>query len=279
MAGTLFVVATPIGNLEDITLRALRVLREVQLIAAEDTRRTARLLARHEIRTPTTSLHEHNETAKLPRILERLERGEQVALVSDAGTPTIADPGRRLVQSALAAGIRVEPVPGPSAILAAVMACGLDVTWFTFLGFPPVRSRDRNVWFSRLTTAEGPVVFFEAPHRIRRTLEEIRTKLGDVPATLGRELTKVHEEFVKGPISSILEHLTVPKGELTVVLDLGHTTYISSRAIPPNELCLGLTTEHTPASRRDDIRLFATRYGLTPNQLYELIETSRKDVK
>src|SRR3954465_13602822 len=163
MPGTLFVVATPIGNLEDITLRALRVLREVAIIAAEDTRRTAHLLARHAIATPTTSLHEHNESAKSPSLVARLQNGERIALVSDAGTPTVSDPGGRLIRAAIDAGIRFEPIPGPSAILAALTVSGLPTDTFTFLGFPPTRSKDRKAWFDRLQTVGGTVVFFEAP--------------------------------------------------------------------------------------------------------------------
>src|SRR5579864_2911893 len=155
MSGTLFVVATPIGNLEDVTLRALRVLREVSLIAAEDTRRTARLLARYAISTPTTSLHEHNEHRKSGAIVERLKRGESVALVSDAGTPTVSDPGGRLIQAAIAAGIRLEPLPGPSAALAALAVSGMPTASFTFLGFPPTRSKDRADWLQRLKQVAG----------------------------------------------------------------------------------------------------------------------------
>src|SRR6195256_6406956 len=150
MAGTLFVVATPIGNLEDITVRALRVLREVALIAAEDTRRTAHLLARHAITTPTTSLHEHNEAGKSAALVARLEAGESIALVSDAGTPTVSDPGSLLIRAAIDAGVRVEPIPGPSAVLAALAASGLPTDSFAFLGFPPTRSTDRKLWFDRL---------------------------------------------------------------------------------------------------------------------------------
>src|SRR3954466_10195216 len=149
MPGTLFVVATPIGNLEDITIRALRVLREVAVIAAEDTRRTSHLLARYAITTPTTSLHEHNEVQKAGALVARLERGDDIALVSDAGTPTISDPGQRLIRAAIDAGIRVETIPGPSAAIAALAVSGLPTDSFTFLGFPPIRAKDRNRWFER----------------------------------------------------------------------------------------------------------------------------------
>src|SRR5436309_13168116 len=179
MPGTLFVVATPIGNLEDITVRALRVLREVAIIAAEDTRRTAHLLARHAIVTATTSLHEHNEARKSPAIVARLVAGESVALVSDAGTPTVSDPGQRLIATAINAGIRVEPIPGPSAILAALAVSGVAGDAFTFLGFPPTRSKDRAIWLEHACTAGGTVVFFEAPHRIERTLRDLLAAAGD----------------------------------------------------------------------------------------------------
>src|SRR5688572_14104935 len=160
MPGTLFVVATPIGNLEDVSARALRVLREVTLIAAEDTRRTAQLLSRFAIRTPTTSLHAHNERSKTDVLVKRLREGEAIALVSDAGTPVISDPGHQLIRSAIAAGIRVEPIPGPSAALAALAASGLPADTFTFLGFPPIRSSDRSRWLDQLRTAGRTLVFF-----------------------------------------------------------------------------------------------------------------------
>src|SRR5262245_42982676 len=162
MSGTLFVVATPIGNLEDITLRALRILREVAIIAAEDTRRTAHLLSRHAISTPTTSLHEHNESKKSATLVARLLRGENVALVSDAGTPTVSDPGSELIRTAIDAGIRVEPIPGPSAVLSALAVSGFPTDAFTFLGFPPQRASDRTAWFDRVRDAGGTIVFFEA---------------------------------------------------------------------------------------------------------------------
>ena len=175
MPGTLFVVATPIGNLEDITVRALRVLREVAVIAAEDTRRTAHLLARHAIATPTTSLHEHNEAGKAAALVARLQRGDHVALVSDAGTPTVSDPGGHLIRQAIDAGIRIEPIPGPSAVLTALAASGLPTDSFSFLGFPPTRAKDRKLWFARAKELGGTVIFFEAPHRIRETLSELAT--------------------------------------------------------------------------------------------------------
>src|SRR3954463_15121573 len=159
MPGTLFVVATPIGNLEDITVRALRILREVAVIAAEDTRRPGQLLARYAIATSTTSLHEHNEAAKTASLIARLQRGESIALVSDAGTPTVSDPGGVLIRAAIDAGLMVEPVPGPSAVIAALSVAGLPTGSFSFLGFPPTKANDRNTWFERVRRVGGTVVF------------------------------------------------------------------------------------------------------------------------
>src|SRR5262249_20922271 len=256
MAGTLFVVASPIGNLEDISARAVRILRNVQLIAAEDTRRTARLLGRYSIDTPTTSFHKHNESPKLQALLKRLKQGQDLALVSDAGTPTVADPGRLLVRAAIEAGIRVEPVPGPSAVLAALAASGIDAATFLFLGFPPVRSKDRSFWFDELKKAGRPVVFFEAPHRIRRTLNELRSLVGDCHVTIARELTKIHEEFIRGPISDVMARLSAPIGEFTVLVEIGHITERGdSAAVSGQELLdeLGHITSSGLISRRKAI--------------------------
>src|SRR5258706_9059444 len=167
MPGTLFVVATPIGNLEDITARALRVLREVAVIAAEDTRRTSHLLARYAITTPTTSLHEHNENQKAGALVTRLQRGEDIALVSDAGTPTISDPGALLIAASVAAGVSIVPIPGANAAITALAVSGFPTSSFSFLGFPPTRSNARAEWFSELRRQGGTIVFYEAPHRIR----------------------------------------------------------------------------------------------------------------
>jgi 16S rRNA (cytidine1402-2'-O)-methyltransferase len=282
MPGTLFVVATPIGNLEDITARALRVLGSVTLIAAEDTRRTHHLLSRYAIATPTTSLHEHNEAKKLPALIERLQRGDHIALVSDAGTPTISDPGQRLVRAVIDAGLRVEPIPGPSAAIAALAASGFSAGTFSFLGFPPVRSKDRKSWLSRLSTTGGLVVFFEAPHRIVRTLEDIRDLVGDCEVSVARELTKVHEEFLRGPVSAVLKQLGAPVGEFTIVAYIGHST----KCCPGEELIaaniadeFGQMTISGEFSRRQVISRLARRHGVATNAVYEAIEQAKKLVE
>ena len=268
MPGTLFVVATPIGNLEDITVRALKILRAVAVIAAEDTRRTAHLLARHGITTPTTSLHEHNEAEKSRALISRLTRGDHVALVSDAGTPGVADPGAHFVRTAADAGIRVEPIPGPSAVMAAVSASGLSPDSFTFLGFPPTRSKARKKWFDRLRRCSDVAVFFEAPHRVISTLTELREMVGDCYVSVGRELTKIHEELVKGHISEVVARIADPRGEFTIVAEIGPITEMNR---PSDEMADG--------SRRQLMAAVAKSHGVTANELYQALEAVKKSGK
>ncbi len=196
MTGTLFVVGTPIGNLEDLTFRALRTLKEVDVIAAEDTRRTSKLLAHYEVRKTLVSVHEHNEHREIPRILERIGRGDSVALVTDAGTPGIADPGARLVEAAHRAGVRVVPIPGPSAVAAALSISGFNADEFVFMGFPPRSGRAREDWLRRLKGDSRVVVFFEAPHRIARTIADLSDTTVKRPILLGKEITKIYEILV-----------------------------------------------------------------------------------
>ena len=282
MPGTLFVVATPIGNLEDITARALRVLREVAVIAAEDTRRTAHLLARYAITTSTTSLHEHNERQKSASLIARLERGDSIALVSDAGTPTISDPGQRLIRAALDGGIRVESIPGANAAIAALAVSGVATDAFTFLGFPPSRSKARMEWVERARDIGGTVVFYEAPHRILDTLRALQSIVGDCRVVICRELTKAHEELVVGPISAALERLVSPIGEFTVVAEIGHKTETSqpSTLTDVDVLAMfGHVTENSNISRRRAVTELAKRLQLPPGEVYEAIERAKKSVK
>jgi 16S rRNA (cytidine1402-2'-O)-methyltransferase len=279
MPGTLFVVATPIGNLEDITVRALRILRDVAVICAEDTRRTAQLLARHAIATPTTSLHEHNETSKSASVIARLQRGDNVALVSDAGTPTVSDPGARLIRGAIDAGIRIEPIPGPSAVLAALTASGLPTDSFMFLGFPPIRSKDRKQWFRRAREVGGTVVFFEAPHRIRESLDDLRRAVGDCEVAVGRELTKVHEKLVRGPISSVVNNLTELRGEFTVVASIGQiANNIGVEPLSDAEMArqFGELTINRGSTKRQAVAYLARKHSLAANKVYAALEHAKK---
>jgi 16S rRNA (cytidine1402-2'-O)-methyltransferase len=279
MPGTLFIVATPIGNLEDITARALRVLREVALIAAEDTRRTGHLLARYAITTPTTSLHEHNESRKTPALIERMRRGDNIALVSDAGTPVVSDPGQHLIRTAIDEGLRIESIPGPSAVTTALAASGFETQSFLFLGFPPTRSIDRTRWLERLAGADVTVVFFESPHRIRATLDEIRVHVGDIDIVLARELTKVHETLVRGPISAVLTEPGIDTGEATIVADIGHKPeYDQLESLSDNSIAIeiGRLTDSEGLTKRQAIQRLAKRHHRRPNDVYAALERSKK---
>jgi 16S rRNA (cytidine1402-2'-O)-methyltransferase len=218
--GTLFLVATPIGNLEDITLRALRVLGEVSLVAAEDTRRTRILFDRHSLHTPLISYHEHNKAARLPRLLEALLAGD-VALVSDAGTPGLSDPGYELVRAAVAGGHSVTPIPGPSAPLAALVASGLPSDAFVFVGYLPRRARDRERALADLAGEERTSILFETPHRLRASLDSMAEHLGqERQAAVCRELTKLHEQILRGTLAELRAHFQEiePRGEITLVI-------------------------------------------------------------
>jgi len=220
MAGVLYIVATPIGNLEDISLRALRVLKEADLIAAEDTRHTKKLLAHYHIATPLTSYYDEVEGEKASVLAKQLEGGKNIALVSDAGTPTLSDPGFRLVQAALRAGAGVVPIPGPSALAAVLSASGLPTDRFAFEGFLPSKRRERREKLQALAAEARTLVFYEAPHRIKETLSDMLELFGDRKAVVGREVTKLHEEFVRGPLSEARAALEQkePRGEITLVV-------------------------------------------------------------
>jgi len=217
--GTLYLVATPIGNLDDMTLRAVHVLESVPLIAAEDTRHTLKLLTHFGLRRPLVSLHARNEARQLQTILNRLEQHD-VALVSDAGTPALSDPGVRLVSAAVAAGYPVVPVPGPSAVLAALVSSGLPTNQFTFLGFLPRKRGELERVIRDAGEAKRTFVFFESPHRVQKTLAIMASALGPRSLVVAREITKVHEEFLRGTAATLLEHFakSPPRGELTVVV-------------------------------------------------------------
>jgi len=218
--GTLFLVATPIGNLEDVTHRALRTLGEVSAVAAEDTRRTRRLLAHYGISAPVVSLFEHNERQRIPRLLERLRAGESLAVVTDAGSPAIADPGYRLARAAADAGMRVESIPGPSAVIAALQVSGLPTDRFTFGGFLPVKAGARRRLLEELAERRETVVVFEASHRIEATLAELEQVWGERPIALARELTKVFEQVLRGSAAHVRAALTADqrRGEMVLVL-------------------------------------------------------------
>jgi 16S rRNA (cytidine1402-2'-O)-methyltransferase len=219
--GTLYLVGTPIGNLEDITMRALRVLKEVDLIAAEDTRHTGKLLHYFQIKTPQISCHEHNEQQKIPEILEKLQSGKSIALVTDAGMPGISDPGYILVAACVAAGAKVIPIPGVTALVTGLSASGLDTSRFVFEGFLPVKGEVRQAQLQALKTEVRTTIFYESPHRIVKTLADLGEVCGcDRQIVLARELTKMHEEFWRGSLGEAIElyNRREPKGEYTMIL-------------------------------------------------------------
>jgi 16S rRNA (cytidine1402-2'-O)-methyltransferase len=218
MMSVLYIVATPIGNLEDISLRAIRVLREVNLIAAEDTRKTRRLLARYDIGTPMTSYYEHSKRSKLEYILERLKQ-EDIALVSEAGMPGLSDPGYELVTAASERGIRVVPIPGASAVITALVVSGLPTDRFSYLGFLPHKTAARKRLLESAAGEPGSIVVLETPHRLRAALEDIRLVLGDRRIAVCRELTKRFEEVYRGTVSQASEHFRTPRGEFTLVIE------------------------------------------------------------
>ena len=272
----MYVVATPIGNLEDITLRALKVLKSVQLVAAEDTRRTGILLRHFDIGVSIISVHEHNERARVEKIAGRLAKGESVALVTDAGTPGVSDPGAALVAAIRTAGFRIEPIPGASAVAAAISAAGISSDGFTFLGFPPIRGKDRKNWFSAAleATKERAVVFFEAPHKLNRTLEEL-AKLVDRPIFVARELTKLHEELLWGSPNDLIMHFDNPHGEFTLIIPPLERGQIALQAPADGEIAdlVGhITKTEQTKSLRDAARMAGERLGMSARDVYAALE-------
>jgi 16S rRNA (cytidine1402-2'-O)-methyltransferase len=221
--GCLYLVATPIGNLEDITVRAIRILKEADLIACEDTRQTQKLLHHYGIRKEMVSYHEHNELTRSPELVIEMEQGAQIALVSDAGTPGISDPGHRLVTLCLRHHIPVVPIPGPSALVAALAASGLPTEEFLFVGFLPARAGARRKALDALKGESRTLIFYEAPHRVVETLADASEILGARPAVIAREVTKIHEEFLRGPLAELLESARrrAPRGEITLLIGAG----------------------------------------------------------
>ena len=278
MSGTLYVVATPIGNLEDITLRALRILREVAVVAAEDTRRTARLLGAHGIATRTISFHEHNTRARLPHLLARLANDESIALVTDAGTPGISDPGLELVQACIERGFPVDPIPGASAPLVALMASGLPMLPFTVFGFAPHRSKDRIRWLSSVSKTLHTFSFFDSPLRIHATMVEAGQYLVNRQIVVARELTKSHQEFMRAAAGSPLFGHITSKGEVTVIVGPAANPETEARRLPTDAEVVhefGQLTD-PDLSRREKTRLVGTQLGVSQRFVYEALERGFK---
>jgi len=280
-AGCLYLVATPIGNLEDITLRALRMLKEVDQIACEDTRHTQKLLNHYNIQKPLVSYHEHNEMTRAPELVLAIEQGAQIALVSDAGMPLVSDPGYRLVTLSLRHHLPVVPIPGAAALLAALSASGLPNEEFLFAGFLPARTAERRRALERLRIEDRTIIFYEAPHRIEETLADAREILGNRPACLAREVTKLHEEFRRGTLSELGASLSErpARGEITLLIG----------AVPPEERAALRDTSQSLAERVDELirqakldrkealKLAAKERGMTKRAAYQQLHSDLRE--
>jgi 16S rRNA (cytidine1402-2'-O)-methyltransferase len=284
MAGTLYLVATPIGNLEDITLRALRVLGEVDLIACEDTRHTKKLLSHFQISKPTVSYHEHNERERALEVAAKLEEGANVALVSDAGMPLVSDPGYRLVSEAISRNIPVVPIPGPSALTSALAASGLAPGEFFFAGFLPPKRAARRARLAELKTIRATLVFYEAPHRIHQTLGDALDTLGDRRAVIAREMTKLHEEFLRGSLSHLASRISEKpaKGEMVLLVGPPSEDNLYRDAPPAKRSSILEEVESLMRSegidRRGALKRVARARGITRSQAYRLLlDESRED--
>ena len=279
--GCLYLVGTPIGNLEDITLRALRILREADQIAAEDTRHTQKLLSHYEISRPLVSYHEHNEMTRAPELLIALEQGAKIALVSDAGTPLVSDPGYRLVTLCLRHQIPVVPIPGPSALLASLSASGLPNEEFLFVGFLPARSGERRRALERLRIEDRTIILYEAPHRVEECVTDAQEILGDRPACLAREVTKLHEEFRRGKLSALAASLKErpARGEITLLI--GPADAAEARAQADSAQSLSDRVEElirqAKLDRKDALKLAAKERGITRRAAYDQIVEQRSE--
>lgn len=265
MIGNLYLCPTPIGNLEDITLRVLRILKEVDFIAAEDTRQTVRLLNHYEIKKPLISYHEHNKVSSGIKIINELKLGKNVALVTDAGTPGISDPGKDLVKLCIDENINVIPLPGPTAITTALIGSGLDTNEFTFMGFLPTKKKDREEAINNIFHEKRTVIIYEAPHRIIDTLNEFKPYAGDRKIVIARELTKIHEEFIRGTIDEVLSKIgNEVKGELVVLVE-GFKEVIN---LSPEELIKKYID--SGIDKKEAVKLTAKKLGIPKSEVYKL---------
>jgi len=274
--GCLYLVATPIGNLEDITLRALRVLKEVDVIACEDTRRTQKLLNHYGIRKRLVSYHEHNEMTRAPELVIELEQGARAALVSDAGMPVISDPGHRLVALCLRHRIPVVPIPGPSALVAALAASGMPTDEFLFVGFLPPRAGERRKALGQLSAQPRTLVLYEAPHRLEDTLKDALAIFGPRPAVVAREVTKLHEEFLRGTLQELLEQVRSkpPRGEMTLLISPSNNQQRPTTAIPLAERVEQIMRD-TNVGRKAALKQAARERGLPKREAYKQLLKER----
>ena len=270
MKGKLYIVATPIGNLEDITLRALNILKNIDLIAAEDTRQTLKLLNHYEISKPLISYHRHNEDVKSEILIEKLNEGQDIALVSDAGTPGICDPGEVVIKKAIEEGITVVPIPGACAMINALIASGISTSEFIFLGFLPLNKKNRKQKLEEIKNSNKTIILYEAPHKMKNTLEDLKDIIGDRRITLARELTKIHEEFIRDNINNILDKIDSLKGEMILIIEGKNIEYNSQNEL--NELTLEEHYEYYKKQgfdKKEIIKKIAKDRNVNKNEIYQ----------
>ena len=269
MSGKLYIVATPIGNLEDITIRALNILKSVDLIAAEDTRQTLKLLNHFEISKPLISYHRHNEDVKSEILLEKLNEGQDIALVSDAGTPGICDPGEVVIKKAIESNITVVPIPGACAMINALIASGISTSEFIFLGFLPLNKKNRKQKLEEIKNSNKTIILYEAPHKMKNTLEDLKDIIGDRRITLARELTKIHEEFIRDNINNILDKIDSLKGEMILIIEGKNIEYNLQNEL--NELTLEEHYEYYKKQgfdKKEIIKKIAKDRNVNKNEIY-----------
>jgi 16S rRNA (cytidine1402-2'-O)-methyltransferase len=277
MPSTLYLVATPIGNLADITYRAIQILKNVDLIACEDTRHTRKLLQHYDINTKLISYHDHNEQDRANELVERLKQGDDIAVVSDAGTPAISDPGFRLVRAAIENGIPVVPVPGPSALISALISAGLPTNEFYFAGFLPARSGARQTRLNELKTIPATLVFYEAPHRLLATLKDALQVLGEREAVVARELTKLHEELRRGRLSDLVAHYSDenPRGEIVLLIDRTVLNAGSTSSQSSSVAALIEQLEQDGVDHRAALKKAARELGISRAEAYRRLVAER----
>lgn len=272
MQGELYIVATPIGNLEDITLRAIKILKQVDIIAAEDTRHTLKLLNHLQISKPLISYHRHNEEIKTEELITKLLEGKNIALVSDAGTPVISDPGGEIVKKAIENEIKVIPVPGACAAITALIASGIDAKEFTFLGFLPQNNKNRKAKLNQIEKLETTIILYEAPHKLIKTLEDLKPIIQNRKIVLARELTKIHEEYIAGEIEQIQKQLTNPKGEYVIIIE---QALKKQKEIEKEQLNSLTIEEHYKyyekkgLNKKDIIKQIAKDKNVNKNEIYQ----------
>ena len=273
MSGNLYLVATPIGNLEDITYRAIRILNEVDLIAAEDTRQTLKLLNHYEIKKPLISYHRHNEELKVEGLIEDLKAGKNIAIVSDAGTPAICDPGEVIVKEAIKENINIIPIPGACAFVNALISSGLDTNEFAFYGFLSINKKIRKQKLEEIEKDSRTIILYEAPHKLKSTMLDLQKIIGDRKVVIARELTKIHEEFLRGTIEEIMEEYQEPKGEHIILIEGNSNAVIDEEKEQLNEMTVEehyKYYEKQGLSKNEIIKKIAKDRNVTKNEIYKL---------